>query len=318
MDLRIFTEPQQGASYDDLLAVAQACRAPRLRRLLPQRPLPGHGDVPTACPARPTPGSRWPASPGRPSTIRLGTLVTAATFRLARAPGHHRGRGRRHERWPGGARASAPAWYDGRAHRLRHPLPAAGRALRAPGGAAGHRHRAVVDPRRGDRSPSRAPTTRWPTARPCPSRSSDPDRRSSSAAVARSGRPGWPPPTPPSSTWASRIPRATRRASSTWSAQACRGRRTAIRPPWSSRLARSSAAATTDAEIARRAAAIGRRGRRAAHQRAVRHAGRGGRQARPLRRKSAPRGSTCRSSTWPTSTIWPCSASRCCPGWPGC
>ena len=40
MDLRIFTEPQEGATYDDLLAVALQGRIARVRRLLPFRPLP--------------------------------------------------------------------------------------------------------------------------------------------------------------------------------------------------------------------------------------------------------------------------------------
>ena len=35
----------------------------------------------TACPDRPTPGSPWPAWPAETSRIRLGTLVTSATFR---------------------------------------------------------------------------------------------------------------------------------------------------------------------------------------------------------------------------------------------
>ena len=44
MDLRIFTEPQQGASYDDqLLAVARRTEELRLLGVLPLRPLPGHG-----------------------------------------------------------------------------------------------------------------------------------------------------------------------------------------------------------------------------------------------------------------------------------
>ena len=49
MTLRIFTEPQQGATYDDLLAVARGRRGARLRRVLPLRPLPRDGR-PTACP----------------------------------------------------------------------------------------------------------------------------------------------------------------------------------------------------------------------------------------------------------------------------
>lgn len=65
MDLRIFTEPQQGASYDTLLTVAKATedlgfdafyRSDHYLRM-------GSG---TACPARPTRGSPSPGWPGRP------------------------------------------------------------------------------------------------------------------------------------------------------------------------------------------------------------------------------------------------------------
>ncbi|WP_241383427.1 LLM class F420-dependent oxidoreductase [Rhodococcus sp. CH91] len=79
MELRIFTEPQQGATYDDLLAVAQA--AERL----------GYGaffrsDHYLAMNAEGLPGptDAWITLAGLArdtSTIRLGTLVTSATFR---------------------------------------------------------------------------------------------------------------------------------------------------------------------------------------------------------------------------------------------
>ena len=81
MQLRIMTEPQQGASYDDLLAVAQESerlgfdaffRSDHLQRI-------GDGD--------PGPGSTdaWVVLAGlaRDTTrIRLGTMVSSATFRL--------------------------------------------------------------------------------------------------------------------------------------------------------------------------------------------------------------------------------------------
>lgn len=81
MDLRIFTEPQQGASYDDQLAVAQHAerlgysaffRSDHFLRMGDGDPLPGPTDswITLAGLARET------------STIRLGTLVTSATFRL--------------------------------------------------------------------------------------------------------------------------------------------------------------------------------------------------------------------------------------------
>lgn len=81
MDLRIFTEPQQGASYDTLLAVAKATedlgfdaffRSDHYLRMGGGDPLPGPTDawITLAGLARET------------KRIRLGTLMTAATFRL--------------------------------------------------------------------------------------------------------------------------------------------------------------------------------------------------------------------------------------------
>ena len=80
-DLRIFTEPQQGASYDDLLAVA--IRAERLGFGAFFRSdhylVMGDGD------GLPGPTDAWITLAGLArdtSTIRLGTLVSSATFRL--------------------------------------------------------------------------------------------------------------------------------------------------------------------------------------------------------------------------------------------
>src|SRR5437764_8506673 len=81
MQLRIFTEPQQGASYEDLLAVAlvaEECgfdaffRSDHYLRM-------GSGN------GEPGPTDAWITLAGlarETSTIRLGTLVSSATFRL--------------------------------------------------------------------------------------------------------------------------------------------------------------------------------------------------------------------------------------------
>src|SRR5580658_816921 len=80
MDLRIFTEPQQGASYDDLRAVAttaEECgfdaffRSDHYLKMGGASGLPAYTDawITLAGLARDT------------STIRLGTLVTPVTFR---------------------------------------------------------------------------------------------------------------------------------------------------------------------------------------------------------------------------------------------
>jgi alkanesulfonate monooxygenase len=81
MQLRIFTEPQIGASYDQLVGVAQAAEALgfdaffRSDHYLTM----GHYD------GLPGPSDAWVTLAGlarETSRIRLGTLVTAATFRL--------------------------------------------------------------------------------------------------------------------------------------------------------------------------------------------------------------------------------------------
>ncbi|CAN5137322.1 LLM class F420-dependent oxidoreductase [soil metagenome] len=80
MDLRIFTEPQQGASYDDLLAVAIAAEELGFGAFFrSDHYLSMGGD------GLPGPTDAWItlAALARDTTsIRLGTLVTSATFRL--------------------------------------------------------------------------------------------------------------------------------------------------------------------------------------------------------------------------------------------
>ena len=81
MDLRIFTEPQQGASYDDLLAVARAAERHGFSAFFRSDHLLKMGDVS----GLPGPTDAWITLAGlarETTTIRLGTLMTAATFRL--------------------------------------------------------------------------------------------------------------------------------------------------------------------------------------------------------------------------------------------
>ncbi|MFT4228926.1 MAG: LLM class F420-dependent oxidoreductase [Microbacterium sp.] len=80
MEFTIFTEPQEGFSYDDQLAFAQAAertgfdaffRSDHYMRMAPGSPLPGPTDA-------------WTTLAGlarETSTIRLGTLVSSATHR---------------------------------------------------------------------------------------------------------------------------------------------------------------------------------------------------------------------------------------------
>ena len=81
MDLRIFTEPQQGASYDDLLAVARAAERLGFDAFFRSDHYLVMGDHD----GLPGPSDAWITLAGLARdtrTIRLGTLVTAATFRL--------------------------------------------------------------------------------------------------------------------------------------------------------------------------------------------------------------------------------------------
>ena len=80
MDLRIFTEPQQGASYDQLLRLARATEDAGYDAFFrSDHYLAMGGD------GRPGPTDAWITLAGlarETSRIRLGTMVTAATFRL--------------------------------------------------------------------------------------------------------------------------------------------------------------------------------------------------------------------------------------------
>src|SRR5690606_29050895 len=81
MDLRISTEPQQGASYDQLLAVARAAESHGYDAFFRSDHYLKMGSVS----GLPGPTDAWVTLAGlarETSTIRLGTLVTAMTFRL--------------------------------------------------------------------------------------------------------------------------------------------------------------------------------------------------------------------------------------------
>ncbi|OMI40838.1 LLM class F420-dependent oxidoreductase [Streptomyces sparsogenes] len=81
MDLRIFTEPQQGASYDTLLSVAKATEDLGFDAFFRSDHYLSMGDVD----GLPGPTDAWITLAGiarETRRIRLGTLMTAATFRL--------------------------------------------------------------------------------------------------------------------------------------------------------------------------------------------------------------------------------------------
>ncbi|MGH3669874.1 MAG: LLM class F420-dependent oxidoreductase [Pseudonocardiaceae bacterium] len=81
MDFRIFTEPQQGASYDQLLRVARCAEDAGFNAYFRSDHYLKMGEVS----GEPGPTDAWLTLAGLArdtSTIRLGTLVSAATFRL--------------------------------------------------------------------------------------------------------------------------------------------------------------------------------------------------------------------------------------------
>jgi F420-dependent oxidoreductase-like protein len=81
MDLRIFIEPQQGASYDDQLRIVRAAEDLGFDGLFRSDHYLKMGDVS----GLPGPSDAWVAIAGLArdtSRIRLGTLVSPATFRL--------------------------------------------------------------------------------------------------------------------------------------------------------------------------------------------------------------------------------------------
>jgi alkanesulfonate monooxygenase len=80
MTLRIFTEPQQGATYDDLLLVARTSEELGFDAFFRSDHYLAMGSD-----GRPGPTDAWTTLAGlarETSTIRLGTLMTSATFRL--------------------------------------------------------------------------------------------------------------------------------------------------------------------------------------------------------------------------------------------
>jgi len=81
MRLRIFTEPQQGATYDDLLRIAQAAERLGFDAFFRSDHWLSMGGVE----GRPGPTDAWITLAGiarETNTIRLGTLVNSATFRI--------------------------------------------------------------------------------------------------------------------------------------------------------------------------------------------------------------------------------------------
>ena len=186
-DLRIFIEPQQGASYDDILGVAAAAERLGFGAFFRSDHYLKMGDV-TGLPG---PSDAWTTLAGLArdtSTIRLGTLVTSATFRLPgplaiTVAGVDQMSDGRVELGLGAG------WFEAEHSAYGIPFPDAAHAVRPPRGAAGDHHRSVGARRRARRTRSTVSTTSSPTRPPFRSRSRPAARRSSSAAREPAGHP---------------------------------------------------------------------------------------------------------------------------------
>jgi F420-dependent oxidoreductase-like protein len=124
MDLRIFVEPQQGATYDQQLAVAQRAEALGFDAFFRSDHFLKMGDV-TGLPG---PTDSWVtlgAIARETSTIRLGTLVTSATFRH---PGMLAVQVAQVDQMSGGRveLGIGAGWYDGEHHAYGIPFPSTG------------------------------------------------------------------------------------------------------------------------------------------------------------------------------------------------
>ena len=294
MDLRIFTEPQQGATYDDLLAVASTAERLGFGAFFRSDHYLGMGTD-----GLPGPTDAWVTLAGLArdtTTIRLGTLVTSATFRRPGPARDHRGGRRPDERGPRRARVGC-GLVRRRAPGLRDPVPGGAGALRPARGAAGDRHRAVVDAgRRTVLARGRAlPARGLPRAAQAHPGADPGDRR----------RPRPEADAPARGDLRERVQHPLR---------AARGGARAVRP--GPRRLRGGRPRPGVADLLLRAGDRGRERRRRgrpparrhrAHPRAARPGRRPGRHPRRRSATSSPRGatpapsaSTCRSWTWPT------------------
>jgi F420-dependent oxidoreductase-like protein len=124
MDLRIFVEPQQGATYDQQLAVAQRAEALGFDAFFRSDHFLKMGDMS----GLPGPTDSWVtlgAIARETSTIRLGTLVTSATFRH---PGMLAVQVAQVDQMSGGRveLGIGAGWYDAEHHAYGVPFPSTG------------------------------------------------------------------------------------------------------------------------------------------------------------------------------------------------
>ena len=308
MRLRIFTEPQQGASYGTLRRVAKAAedlgfdaffRSDHYLKMGS-----GSGD--------PGPTDAWAtlaALAVETSTIRLGTLVTAATFRL---PGPLAITVAQVDEMSGGRVefGLGTGWFDGEHRGLRHPVPAAEGAVRPLRGAARDHHRPVVDPGRPDvllrrralLSSTDSPALPKPAQRPRPPVIIGGGGARRTPALAARYADEFNAAFRPRRTWRWRFGRvreacaAGREPGDSMSSPPPRWSAAARTRPSSPAAPRRSAVTWPTCGKRPGGHALGDRG-----------------QDRRVRRGRRHHRSTCRSSTCPTSTTSTCSPPRCCP-----
>ena len=198
--LRIFTEPQQGATYDDLLAVARRAEQLGFGAFFRSDHYLAMGGALEAG-GLPGPTDAWTTLAGLArdtSTIRLGTLVTSATFRLPgplaiTVAGVDQMSGGRVELGLGAG------WYEHEHSAYGIPFPPLGERFDRL-----EEQLAVItglwSTPAGETFAFDGAHYRSPTRRRCPSRCRTAACRSSSAAAGRSGRRRSPPASPPSTT----------------------------------------------------------------------------------------------------------------------
>ena len=175
MRVSVFTEPHRGASYDDQLRFARLVEAAGFEGFLRADHYQSMGDDP----GLPGPTDAWltlAALARETARIRLGTLVTSATFRL---PGPLAVMVAQVDQMSGGRveLGIGAGWYEREHTSYGIPFPAGRRALRPAGRAARDRSPGCGAPRPARRTASPASTTGWSTRPRCPSRCSGPARR---------------------------------------------------------------------------------------------------------------------------------------------
>jgi alkanesulfonate monooxygenase SsuD/methylene tetrahydromethanopterin reductase-like flavin-dependent oxidoreductase (luciferase family) len=139
MKLRIFCEPQQGASYGDILALALAAENEGFDAFFRSDHYLKMGSVI----GLPGPTDAWTTLAGLArdtSRIRLGTLLTAATFRL---PGPLAITVAQVDAMSGGRveLGLGAGWFDDEHAGIRNTVPSGRRTLRETRRAAGDHHR---------------------------------------------------------------------------------------------------------------------------------------------------------------------------------